>query len=281
MKLGRFDLHPVSDGFFRLDGGSMFGVVPKVLWEKTNPADELNRILMSVTPLLIIDGERKILVDTGIGDKGSAKFFEMFDIDRKTNLIKSLVTYGVAPEDIDTVICTHLHWDHVGGNTKKDSSGIIVPTFPNARYIVDKGELSDATNMNERTHGSYHSDDFLPIQDAGLMDIIKCDNDFDVCDGIRLEKIPGHNRHFMAVIISSEGETAMYLGDLIPTPSHLLYPYMMGFDLFPMELLEQKKRVLKKAAQEDWLLIFEHDPVITMGYIKMENERPVLREVVE
>lgn len=279
MKFGKFEIYPVSDGHFRLDGGSMFGVVPKALWEKTDPADDKNRILMSVTPLLIIDGDKKILVDTGIGDKGSEKFLAMFAVDRSENLLKSLAEHNISAEDIDIVVCTHLHWDHVGGNTKKTDGGDIVPTFPNARYIVQKGEWADATAENERTRGSYHADDFVPVKDAGLMDLI--DGDMELTGGIELKKIPGHNRHFMAVIISSEGKKAIYLGDFIPTASHLPYPFIMGYDLFPMETLESKKTVLKKAAEEDWLLIFEHDPRVKMGYIKMQDGKPVLSEVVE
>ncbi len=279
MKFGRFEIHSISDGFFRLDGGAMFGVVPRVLWEKTNPPDEKNRILLSLTPLLIITGDKKILVDTGIGDKGDEKFRSMFAVSRRPTLTESLAELDIPVDDIDMVINTHLHWDHAGGNTRKGSDGNIRPTFPGARYIVQKGEWEDAVSRNERTRGSYHQEDFLPVKESGQLEFI--DGNRVLEEGLELIKTPGHNRHFQTVIIQSNGKKAFYLGDLIPTVTHLAFPYIMGFDLFPLETLEAKKWILQKAADEDWLLIFEHDPETRMGHVRMEEGKPVLKEVVD
>jgi glyoxylase-like metal-dependent hydrolase (beta-lactamase superfamily II) len=279
MKFGRFEIHPVSDGFFRLDGGAMFGIVPRVLWEKKNPPDEKNRILLSLTPLLIITGERKILVDTGVGNKGDKKFCSMYAVDRKPTLQESLKKLNLSIDDIDTVVNTHLHWDHAGGNTEKASDGTVRPTFPRARYIVQKGEWEEATNLNERIRASYNEEDFLPLKETGQLELVVGNTEIE--DGIELVKIPGHNRHFQTVIISSNGNKAVYLGDLIPTATHLSYPYIMGYDLFPLETLDAKKGIIKRAVEEEWLVIFEHDPKVRMGYVGMEGGRPVLKKEVK
>lgn len=279
MDFGRLKIYPVSDGFFRLDGGAMFGVVPRVLWEKKNPPDEKNRILLSLTPLLIIAEERKILVDTGIGGKGDEKFCSMFGVERRPTLIESLAKLKISVNEIDTVVNTHLHWDHAGGNTTRGDDGKLRPTFPRAKYIVQKGEFDDATSDNERTKGSYNVDDILPVKESGQLELIV--GNLEIEEGIELVKIPGHNRHFQTVIISSNGKKALYLGDLIPTVTHLSFPYIMGYDLFPLETLEAKKVLLERAAKEGWLLVFEHDPKVRMGYVEIKNGKPVLKEEVE
>lgn len=278
MKFGRFEIHSVSDGFFRLDGGAMFGVVPRVIWERTNPPDDKNRILLGINPLLIITEQRKILVDTGIGNKDDAKFCSLYAVDRKPTMEESLAKLNLSVNDINIVVSTHLHWDHAGGNTTKGADGKIKATFPNAKYIIQRGEWEEATSPNERTRGSYHEEDFLPLEQAGQLKLIE--GNALVEDGIEIITIPGHNRHFQTVLISSNNQKALFLGDLIPTASHLLYPYIMGYDLFPLETLKAKKELLQRAAEEDWLLIFEHDPKIKMGHIEMQSDKPVLKELV-
>jgi len=278
MKFGRFEIHSVSDGFFSLDGGAMFGVVPRTIWGKTNPPDDKNRVLLGINPLLIITEQRKILVDTGIGDKDDAKFCSLYAVDRKPTLEESLAKRNLTVNDINIIISTHLHWDHAGGNTTKGTDGKIIPAFPNAKYIIQKGEWEEATTPNERTRGSYHQEDFLPLQQAGQLKLIT--GDTPVEDGIDIITIPGHNRYFQTVLISSKNQKAIFLGDLIPTASHLLYPYIMGYDLFPLETLKAKKELLQRAAEEDWLLIFEHDPKIKMGHIEMQSGKPVLKDIV-
>lgn len=278
MKFGRFEIHSISDGFFRLDGGAMFGVVPRAIWEKTNPPDDKNRILLGLNPLLIITEKRKILVDTGIGSKDDEKFRSMFAVDRRPTMEESLARLNLSVNDINIVISTHLHWDHAGGNTTKGADGKIRPAFPNATYMIQRGEWEEAMSPNERTRGSYHQEDFLPLKDAGQLKLIE--GNTLVEDGIEIITIPGHNRHFQTALITSNNRKAIFLGDLIPTASHLLYPYIMGYDLFPLETLKAKKELLQKAAEEDWLLIFEHDPKVNMGYVRMENGKPVFKEEV-
>ena len=277
MKFGRLEIHSVSDGFFRLDGGAMFGIVPRVLWEKSNPPDDKNRILLGLNTLLIITKEKRIIVDTGIGDKGDEKFRSMFGVERNPTLIESLARLNISVNDIDIVINTHLHWDHAGGNTKRGNDGSIIPTFPKARYILQKGEWEDALFPNDRTRGSYHQEDFLPVKESGQLELI--DGDLTIEEGIDIVKIPGHIRHFQTVIISSEGKKGIFFGDLIPTVSHLPNPYIMGYDLFPLETLEAKKRIIKRGVEERWLLIFEHDPKFRMGYARMEKGKPVFEPI--
>lgn len=278
MKFGKFEIHSISDGFFRLDGGAMFGVVPRVIWEKTNPPDEKNRILLGLNPLLIITQNKKILVDTGISNKGNEKFISMFAVDQRPTIEESLDKLNLSVNDIDIVINTHLHWDHAGGNTTRGADEKIRPTFPMARYIIQKGEWEDATNPNERTRASYRQDDFLPIQESGQIELI--DGEKEIEQGINIIKIPGHNRHFQTVTFSSEGKKGVCLGDLIPTVSHLSFPYIMGYDLFPLETLEAKKEIVQKAMDENWLLVFEHDPKVKAGYAVMRDGKPAIREEI-
>jgi glyoxylase-like metal-dependent hydrolase (beta-lactamase superfamily II) len=278
MKFGSFEIHSVSDGFFRLDGGAMFGVVPRVIWERNNPPDDKNRILLGLNPFLIITEQRKILVDTGIGNKDDAKFCSLYAVDRKPTIEESLAKLNLSVNDINIVVSTHLHWDHAGGNTTKGVDGKIRATFPNATYMIQRGEWEEATTPNERTRGSYHQEDFLPLKQAGQLELIV--GDTPVEDGIDIITIPGHNRHFQTVLISSKNQKAIFLGDLIPTASHLSYPYIMGYDLFPLETLKAKKRLLQRAVEENWLLIFEHDPKVKMGYVKMQLGKPVLKEII-
>ncbi len=266
MRFGKFDLFSLSDGIMRLDGGAMFGVVPKVFWERTFPADEQNRIVIGVNPLLIKSNGCNILVDTGNGDKFSEKFLSIYGIEREETLLKSLADAGLKPEDIDIVINTHLHFDHCGGNTFVDRDGKLRPTFHRARYVVQKTEWDEATDTHELSEASYLPENFIPLMDAGLVDIV--DGDREIYPGITLVRTPGHNMGHQSVKIESEGKTAFFLGDLIPTSAHIPLPYIMGYDLYPMELLEVKRRILRDALENRWLLIFEHDTGVRMGYLK-------------
>jgi len=274
MKLGKFEISIISDGLFWLDGGAMFGVVPKVLWNKLTPADELNRIKLALNCLLIKTPDKKIIVDTGIGDKLKDRFKEMYRIEREQGLLGALKNFGIRPEEIDFVINTHLHFDHCGGNTyKKD--GDIVPTFPAAVYIIQKQEWDDALHPNERTRASYLSENFLPIEKTGQLKLVE--GDYEVVPGIKAISTSGHTKGHQSVFIESEDKKAIYFGDLIPTASHIKIPYVMGYDLFPLEVIENKKRLLQKAEQEGWLLIFEHDPKKTFGYLEQKDGRPVFK----
>lgn len=278
MKLGAFDISPISDGRFRLDGGAMFGVVPKVLWETCCPADERNRIALGLNCLLIRVQGKNILVDTGIGPKVDAKFQEMFAIDRTPLLLDSLKRLGLAPDDIHLVINTHLHFDHAGGNTVLDDEGGSVPAFPKAKYMVQRGEYEDAVRANERTRASYRRENFTPIAHCNQWEFL--DGDTELLPGLSVSVTSGHTRHHQGVKIESEGRIAFYLGDLIPTVSHLPLPYIMGYDLYPLQTLEAKRWILDRAFEERWLLIFEHDPRIQMGYVKKDVEGKYYLEAV-
>lgn len=269
MKLGAFEIHPVSDGRFRLDGGAMFGVVPRVLWEQCCPADPLNRIELAVTPLLIRAHGKNILVDAGLGDKWQAKHRDMFAIDRSPTVLESLDRLGLRAGDIDFVINTHLHFDHAGGNTAA-GDGTIRPTFPNATYVVQRGEYEDAVKPNERTKASYRAENIEPVARHRKWELL--DGDIELLPGISVIVTGGHTAHHQAVKIESQGRTALFLGDLIPTTSHLPLPYIMGYDLFPLQTLEAKRRILAQAAEEQWLLCFEHDPKISMGRVAKNGE---------
>ena len=277
MRFGNLELISLSDGMMRLDGGAMFGVVPRVFWKKTNPPDELNRIAISINPLLIKADGRNILVDTGNGDKFSEKLLNIYGIERKDTLLKSLSDVGLMPEDINMVINTHLHFDHCGGNTYVGKDGSLRPTFPNARHIVQNAEWEDATNTNELTRAGYFAENFAPLKEAGLIDLVV--GDMEISPGVSVVRTPGHNRGHQSVKIESEGRTAFFLGDLIPTAAHIPLPYLMGYDLFPLELLEVKRKILEDAVKGRWLLIFEHDPAIRMGHLSDDNGRLIVESV--
>lgn len=277
MDLGDFRLYSLSDGVFRLDGGAVFGVVPKTLWEKTARPDELNRVPLGINPLLIRTGSENILVDTGIGGKGDEKFRSVYAIERASTLTGSLASLGLKPEDITVVINTHLHFDHAGGNTFVAGDGMIRPVFPKARHIVQRGEWEAANAPNERTQASYCQDDFLPVMKEGLFELI--DGDSEVVKGVSVFRTSGHNRDIQLVRITSGGETAVYLSDIVPTVAHLRYPYIMGYDLFPLETLKAKKEILQRAAKERWLLVFAHDPASTMGFVRTREGGAVFEKV--
>ncbi len=278
MKLGKFEIYPVTDGYLYLDGGAVFGIVPRVLWEKIFPHDEKNRISLSLHCPLVVTKKYNILIDTGIGTKHKEKFCQIYGIDKKSNLIESLYRFGYQPKNIDIVINTHLHFDHAGGNTTYNEKGEIVPAFPKARYFIQKGEMEVALNPNERTKASYITEDFLPIGGTKSLCLVN-DEIIEVCKGVSLIKISGHTRNHQCVKIESEGQVAFFLADLVPTVAHLHYPYIAGYDLFPLETLENKKKILKQAFEEHWLLIFQHDPKVRMGYLKKVDGRFEIEEL--
>ncbi len=277
MNLGDFEIHSISDGHFRLDGGAMFGVVPRTLWEKTNPPDEKNRILLGINPLLIRTPDLDMIVDTGIGQRWDEKSRAIYGIDRDPTLGESLGRLGMTEGDIDVVINTHLHFDHAGGNTVAEG-GSMAPAFKSARYIAQRGEWEDALNPNERTRASYRPGDFVPVMEAGQLDLI--DGDKEITPGVKVLRTGGHDRNMQVVLVESRGETALYPGDIIPTVTHLSYPYIMGYDLFPAETLRIKKELIAKAAAERWLVVFEHDPESRMGYVALKDGKPVFEKVL-
>jgi glyoxylase-like metal-dependent hydrolase (beta-lactamase superfamily II) len=276
VRIGEFECVPLTDGAFRLDGGAMFGVVPKVLWERRAPADERNRIALGLRPLLVRTGRHTILIDAGAGDKYGPKELEIYQFDARDQLETSLASAGARPDDVDLVVATHLHWDHVGGlTTRRD--GRVQPRFPRARHIVRRGEWDLATHPNERTHASYVADDFVPLMEAGLIDFI--DEDADVVPGVRVERTGGHTAHHQVVRIESGGRVAIFAADLIPTSAHVDPPWILGYDLYPLDSLAAKKRLVSEAVAGEYVIFFEHDPAIQAGVIRLERGRPRIEPV--
>ncbi len=269
VQAGELTLTAVSDGTYLLDGGAMFGIIPKPLWEKVVPVDPRNRIMLGLNCLLIRGGGRTVLVDTGMGTKWDAKECERYGIDHSRHeLVRSLAEVGVSPEQVDTVVCTHLHFDHVGGNTMLDGQGDAVPTFPNATYWTRRDEWEWATHPNERTAGSYRSENFLPIHEAGQLRF--SEGDWEVLPGVRTWWVGGHAPFLDLVRIDAGGLTAVYLADLIPMAAHVPLPWIMGYDLDPVTTLQRKKQIEPQAAEQGWLLIFEHDDAMPLARLVSE-----------
>jgi len=261
-QLGKWRIHAIQAGGQKLDGGAMFGVVPKTLWERRIPADERNRIQLGMRCLLIEHDIGPVLIDTGAGNKENEKFYDIYGIENRgtkgpTALEDGLAQLGVKPQDVVMVISSHLHFDHAGGNTVKRDDGTIAPTFPNARYIIQRGEYEWACHTNERTAASYFPANFEPLRASGQMELI--DGDREIIAGIQSVKTPGHTPHHQGLLIESNGERAFYIADLVPTAAHLPLPWIMGYDVEPLVTLETKRRILKRAVDEHWLVIFEHD----------------------
>ena len=266
MKFGEFELFVVSDGTFRLDGGAMFGTIPKVLWERMNPADDRNRILMGLNCLLIRTPTENILVDTGLGAAYDEKFAFLYGVDKsETELLRSLAAAGVEAADINKVILTHLHFDHAGGNCFQEGNGEFKPTFPNAVYYINQGELAYAKEPDPRSKPSYLPHTWEPLERQGQVALISGDEE--VAPDVTVLSAPGHTPNHQIVIAKSGGMTACFLADLVPTPSHLKTHYVMGFDLDALTAMKNKERVLKQAQAENWLLIFEHSPGVKAGYL--------------
>ncbi len=269
LTVGSFTLTPVVDGFFRLDGGAMFGVVPKVLWERVAPPDGRNRIHVAMRPWLVQGGGRTILIDAGAGGKLDAKTADIYGFDGVPSLDASLASAGVSPADVDLVIASHLHFDHAGGFTSRGSDGIVRPHFPNARYVVRRGEWDDAQASNERTRASYFAENYVPLLEAGCLDLV--DDDGEVAPGIRVRRTGGHTAHHQMIEIGDGDQTAVFVADLLPTAAHLPLPYIMAYDLYPMETLAFKRAFLREAVEREHLILFEHDPAIAAGYIRLEQ----------
>ena len=272
--LGALELISVSDGFFRLDGGAMFGIVPRPLWAPKAPPDDRNRITLAMRPL-IVRGARTMIIDAGVGDKEGAKFSDIYGLDRTQHLDHALAAAGLAPSDIDLVLATHLHFDHAGGFTRREADGRLRPRFPRAQYVVRRGEWEDATHPTERTRASYLADNFAPLAEAGVLLLV--DDDQTIMPGVRVRRTGGHTKHHQMVIIESGGRTAFYVADLIPTTAHVPEAWIMGYDLYPVETLETKKAVIREAIAREALVFFEHDPAIAAGYLAdVDGKRQVV-----
>jgi glyoxylase-like metal-dependent hydrolase (beta-lactamase superfamily II) len=312
MRFGEFELFSLSDGFFGLDGGAMFGVVPKPVWERTNPPDERNRIRLALRPLLVVAGRERVLLDTGIGDEWDAKNTDIYRIEHTDTIESSLARAGFKPEDITKVVLTHLHFDHAGGATRLDSTGKPVPRFANARYYVQQKEWDLAVNPNRRSRAAYLPENFLPLQEAGQLELI--DGNSELMPGLELVLTSGHTPGHQIVMATDNSEfrsqkpesriaepagrtptagtpppqnpllvrrTAVFWGDLIPTRSHIATPYIMGYDLLPLETMKQKEKLVQQAIAGKWLSFLEHDPDFASGIIAEENGKPFLRPFAE
>jgi glyoxylase-like metal-dependent hydrolase (beta-lactamase superfamily II) len=266
--VGDLELISVCDGFFALDGGSMFGVVPKPLWAPKAPPDDRNRITLAMRPL-IVRGARTMIIDAGVGDKEDAKFREIYGLDRTRHLDHTLAEAGLTVEDIDIVLATHLHFDHAGGFTERDPSGRVRPRFPRAQYVVRRGEWEDATHPNERNRASYLAHNYVALADAGVLQLV--DDDQTIMPGVKVRRTGGHTMQHQIVLLESGGEAAAFVADLIPTTAHLPNAWVMGYDLYPLDTLAAKRAFLKEATERGTLVFFEHDPSITAGYIQEEN----------
>ncbi len=276
LTIGDYELHPVPTGEFGLDGGAMFGTVPKILWERSNPADDKNRIKMEARGLLL-KGKKNILIDCGngsdfvekYGEKLGPKFAEIYKIDSDSaSLLGSLKKQGLSPENIDMVILTHLHFDHAGGGTMA-RNGKLVPTFPNAKYVVQKQNLAIAQKPNMREKASYYSANFQPLLDAHVLNLL--DGPSDIAPGVSTWISNGHTQAHQMVKITDGINTVIYCGDVVPTSSHVRLPWIMGYDLNPLLLIEEKTKYLGQACKDNAYLFFEHDPYCDMAKIKELN----------
>jgi glyoxylase-like metal-dependent hydrolase (beta-lactamase superfamily II) len=265
--LGDFELTVVSDGTYLLDGGGFFGVVPKNLWSKKVTADEQNRVAAGLNSLLVRTGKKNVLIETGIGNKLSEKMVRIYG--QPAQLLENLRAAGIAPDDIDVVINTHLHFDHCGWNTiRKD--GNIVATFPRAKYWAPEGEWQYARRPSERDAISFISENYDPLVESGQMTLLKGSEE--IVPGISVKTFPGHTAHMQAVIVRSGGQTACYISDLIPTSAHLDFAWGMAFDLYPLQTIESKKQYYAEAIPERWLTVFTHDPATPWGYIEKSEK---------
>jgi len=276
-QVGAIRIHAIEAGLQWLDGGAMFGVVPKPLWERRIAADERNRIPLALRCLLVEAPDALVLIDTGIGNKESAKFHDLYGVENAgapTRLEDGIRAAGFSPEDIDIVLNTHLHFDHAGGNTVVGEDGQVKPAFPNARYVAQKGEFDFAHGGNERVRASYLSHNFDPIAEAGLWDFVN--GGASVTEGIRVIPTPGHTPFHHSVLVESEDSAACFLADVCPTSAHVPLPWIMGYDLEPLVTLESKRGLWTQAREEEWLLVFEHDPAVPWGRLDATADRPVL-----
>jgi glyoxylase-like metal-dependent hydrolase (beta-lactamase superfamily II) len=280
LMVGTLTVHAIQAGGQKLDGGAMFGVVPKPLWERRIPADDRNRIQLGMRCLLVEHASGLVLIDSGAGNKEEAKFKDIYGIenegtDGRTLLEDGLREIGARPEDVAIVINTHLHFDHAGGNTYRDESGTIKPSFPNARYFVKRGEYDYATHTNERTSASYFERNFMPVVATGKFEFVSRERE--IVKGIRVVPTPGHTPFHQSILIDSGGDRAFFLGDLIPTHAHLPLPWIMGYDVEPLVTLETKRRILRQAEDEGWLLVFEHDASVSWGHVEHDGKGYRLR----
>jgi glyoxylase-like metal-dependent hydrolase (beta-lactamase superfamily II) len=270
MEFGNYRIEVIPDTEFRLDGGAMFGVVPRVLWERVCPPDELNRVALTCNCLFIDTGEKKVLIETGIGEKWTPRETEIYGINRKQSFADSLKSVaGCGVDEMDLVVNTHLHFDHAGGNTVHGHSGTPIPQFPNARYLVSRAEFEAANSPHERDRASYLSENWKPLIDEGQVDLMP--DIYEPVPGLVIEQVRGHSETMQTIQLTCEGQILYGFFDLIPTRHHLSPAWIMSYDLFPTETLGFKNGILPRAIEENWICHFYHDIEIPLGRL-VENE---------
>jgi glyoxylase-like metal-dependent hydrolase (beta-lactamase superfamily II) len=269
LTLGNFELIAVSDGHYYLDGGALFGVVPKVLWERKVKADARNLVPVGLNSVVVRTGDQTVLIETGIGNKLTERMAQIYG--QPVKLIENLSAAGVAPEDVDIVINTHLHFDHCGWNTVRKGDKVMA-TFPKAKYYVQEGEWKHA-HENQRDSVSYFTENYDPLVESGQMQLLRGDQE--VVPGVSVAVFPGHTRDMQAVILRSGGKMACYISDLIPTSAHLDPNWVMAFDLYPLETVESRKRYYAQAIPERWLTMFTHDPSVPWAYVEKDEKGKV------
>ncbi|MFQ5861168.1 MAG: MBL fold metallo-hydrolase [Dehalococcoidia bacterium] len=274
MKLGNVELHLVSDGAIHLDGGTLFGIVPKTLWRAKAPPDRKNRVTIGLNCLLIRSGGKNILVDTGVGTKHPRQRRAIYAMAAGA-LTEALRQRGLAPDEIDLVVMTHLHFDHAGGCTRLDAQGHPIPTFPRATYLIQRRDWEEATHTNERTRAAYLPEDFLPLEERGQLALL--DGDQEITPGVWVQATGGHTSGHQMVLIDSGEQRAACGGDILPTPHHLPPHYTTAWDLFPLDTVRRKRELLAQAEREGWLLLFGHGLETCAGYLTREGERLILK----
>src|SRR5215216_953473 len=277
LPFGDLQLTTLHDGPFRLDGGAMFGVVPRPLWERKAPPDDRHRIQMAMRPLLVEASWGRMIIDCGAGDKMSVKDRDIYALDRSRTLDDALAAVGLSSESIELALASHLHWDHFGGATVRED-GRLRPRFPNARCLIRTAEWEDATHPHERNRASYLQDDFVPLKAAGVVTFF--DGDETIRPGVRVVRTGGHTGQHQIIFIESAGKTGVFVADLVPTTAHLQDAWVMGYDLFPMETLAFKKRFIREAIDREYLIFFEHDARVAAGYIREKNGRRFVEQVL-
>jgi glyoxylase-like metal-dependent hydrolase (beta-lactamase superfamily II) len=279
MKIGEFELFSIVTSEFRLDGGAMFGIIPKPLWERKAPPDDRNRIKMVTRSLLLVSDNRRILVDTGNGNKWQEKFREIYEIDTSVkNLDSSLARVGLGTDDITDVLCTHLHFDHAGGNTKLKGTKI-VPTFPNADYWIQNENWILANSPNEKDQGSFMKADWAVLAENKMVNLVDGKEAF--IPGIEIILTYGHTTGQMHPLISDESKTLLYCGDLIPMTAHIPLPWVMAYDIQPVVTIHEKKQHLSRAVDENWILFFEHDPELQAYTVQFDGKHYKPKEPIK
>jgi len=278
MKIGPYEILTVETGYAWLDGGAMFGVIPKVLWNKTNPADDLNRIQLALRTMVIKSEEKIILVDTGVGQKMNEKLSKIYNVDHSNyELVQGLAAKGIQPDEVTDVIVTHLHFDHVGGATYYDGEDLKL-TFPTANYHVQGEQWYWANNPSMKDRASYMPENFKPIEEAGKLNELS--GPVELFPGIEMLVMYGHTAGMQLPKISDGETTLLYCADLMPTAAHIPLPFIMGYDNNPLITLEEKKRLLPQAVEENWILVFEHDPLRAAGTVRKTDKGFQLKEEV-